>query len=286
MRNGWQGFLTLGTVFLVVTGGEALYADLGHFGKRPIRFAWFMRSCCPRCCSTTSGRERSFSASPTPLRTSSTGWRPRGRFPAHRTGDGRDGDRVAGRDLRRFLPHAPGCAARLHAARWRSATLPPGRSVRSTFRPSTGPSCSRCIGLVLGFQTSSNLAAAYGVAVTTTWSSSPCCSSSSRASCGSWSLPAASSCSPRSSSTIDLAFFGANIVKIAHGGWFPLIVAGDGLHDDDDVDARAARSLTERMPRRARSPTQDFLQLDLRDTRRRGFRAPPSSWTGRSRESR
>ena len=31
----------LGAVFLVVTGGEALYADMGHFGKRPIRFAWF-----------------------------------------------------------------------------------------------------------------------------------------------------------------------------------------------------------------------------------------------------
>jgi KUP system potassium uptake protein len=40
-RNGWHGFLVLGTVFLVVTGGEALYADLGHFGPRPIRLAWF-----------------------------------------------------------------------------------------------------------------------------------------------------------------------------------------------------------------------------------------------------
>lgn len=35
-------FLGLGSVFLVVTGGEALYADLGHFGKRPIRAAWFV----------------------------------------------------------------------------------------------------------------------------------------------------------------------------------------------------------------------------------------------------
>ena len=39
--NGWPGFVVLGTVFLVVTGGEALYADMGHFGARPIRFAWF-----------------------------------------------------------------------------------------------------------------------------------------------------------------------------------------------------------------------------------------------------
>ncbi|MGH7530435.1 MAG: potassium transporter Kup [Gemmatimonadales bacterium] len=41
MANGWTGFLVLGAVFLVVTGGEALYADMGHFGVRPIRLVWF-----------------------------------------------------------------------------------------------------------------------------------------------------------------------------------------------------------------------------------------------------
>ena len=40
--HGLAGFLTLGAVFLVVTGGEALYADLGHFGARPIRHGWFL----------------------------------------------------------------------------------------------------------------------------------------------------------------------------------------------------------------------------------------------------
>jgi KUP system potassium uptake protein len=39
--NGFGGFKVLGTVFLVVTGGEALYADLGHFGRRPIQLGWF-----------------------------------------------------------------------------------------------------------------------------------------------------------------------------------------------------------------------------------------------------
>ena len=39
--NGYHGFVILGAVFLVVTGGEALYADMGHFGRRPIRLAWF-----------------------------------------------------------------------------------------------------------------------------------------------------------------------------------------------------------------------------------------------------
>lgn len=41
-QNGFRGYLLLGGVFLVVTGGEALYADLGHFGKTPIRLSWFM----------------------------------------------------------------------------------------------------------------------------------------------------------------------------------------------------------------------------------------------------
>src|SRR4029453_448108 len=39
--NGFTGFAVLGAVFLVVTGGEALYADMGHFGKQPIRIAWY-----------------------------------------------------------------------------------------------------------------------------------------------------------------------------------------------------------------------------------------------------
>lgn len=41
IHNGWTGYAALGGVFLVVTGGEALYADLGHFGKIPIRLGWF-----------------------------------------------------------------------------------------------------------------------------------------------------------------------------------------------------------------------------------------------------
>lgn len=40
--NGMKGFFLIGGVFLVVTGGEALYADIGHFGKNPIRFSWFL----------------------------------------------------------------------------------------------------------------------------------------------------------------------------------------------------------------------------------------------------
>jgi KUP system potassium uptake protein len=41
-NHGAIGLVTLGAVFLAVTGAEALYADLGHFGKNPIRYAWFI----------------------------------------------------------------------------------------------------------------------------------------------------------------------------------------------------------------------------------------------------
>ncbi len=41
VENGRAGFFILGAVVLVITGGEALYADMGHFGPRPIRLAWF-----------------------------------------------------------------------------------------------------------------------------------------------------------------------------------------------------------------------------------------------------
>src|SRR3982750_4068266 len=42
LHHGMIGFVTLGAVFLAVTGAEALYADLGHFGKRPIQTAWLI----------------------------------------------------------------------------------------------------------------------------------------------------------------------------------------------------------------------------------------------------
>lgn len=41
LEHRWVAFVALGAVVLVVTGGEALYADLGHFGKKPIRIAWY-----------------------------------------------------------------------------------------------------------------------------------------------------------------------------------------------------------------------------------------------------
>lgn len=41
IENEWKGFMTLGAVVLCVTGAEALYADMGHFGRKPMKLAWF-----------------------------------------------------------------------------------------------------------------------------------------------------------------------------------------------------------------------------------------------------
>lgn len=45
MENGWTGFLVLGEIFLCATGGEALYADMGHLGAKPIRHGWMIAFC-------------------------------------------------------------------------------------------------------------------------------------------------------------------------------------------------------------------------------------------------
>jgi K+ transporter len=53
-----RSFVLLGAVVLALTGVEALYADMGHFGVGPIRLAWFSAWCSPRSCSITSDRAR------------------------------------------------------------------------------------------------------------------------------------------------------------------------------------------------------------------------------------
>src|SRR5436190_10676024 len=81
-----------------------------------------------------------------------------------------------------------------------------------------------CVALVLGFRTSSNLAAAYGVAITTTMLITTVLFyvvARQR-----WHWPAAAALPVAAFFiSIDLAFFGANMLKIAHGGWFPLLVS-------------------------------------------------------------
>ena len=68
-------FVALGSVVLCITGAEALYADMGHFGKRPIRARLVRAWRCRRCCSTTSARARCCWRSRRRRATRSTRWR-------------------------------------------------------------------------------------------------------------------------------------------------------------------------------------------------------------------
>jgi KUP system potassium uptake protein len=115
-RNGWQGYLVLGSVFLVVTGGEALYADMGHFGKRPIRLTW-VTSSFPALALNYFGQGALIIRDPVgggaPVLPHGAAV---GDVPAGRARHDGDGDRVAGGDLGGVLAHAAGGAARLPAA--------------------------------------------------------------------------------------------------------------------------------------------------------------------------
>jgi KUP system potassium uptake protein len=80
-----------------------------------------------------------------------------------------------------------------------------------------------CIGLVLGFQRSTNVAAAYGVAVTTTMVVTTLLLFTVERERWKWPIWATLAFTAFFLA-IDLAFWGANIVKIPHGGWFPLVI--------------------------------------------------------------
>jgi len=135
LDNGKIGFLALGAIVLAVTGAEALYADMGHFGKRPIRYRVVLAgpSRVDRQLSGTGGAAlRNPGAVANPflflaprwLLLRSSCWRLR------------RGHRVAGADFRRVLAHAAGRAARYSprvTIRTRRAAWPG----RSTSRKST-----------------------------------------------------------------------------------------------------------------------------------------------------
>ena len=144
LHSGLIGLTVLGLVFLAVTGAEALYADLGHFGRKPIQAAWLGL-----------GAARAHTQLPGTGRTRA---RPAG---SHRepllphvpelgavagraAHDGGDGDRQPGRDHRRLFHHPAGHPARASSRAWGFATRRKRWPARSTCRASTGCCCSPC----------------------------------------------------------------------------------------------------------------------------------------------
>ncbi len=121
--NGLSGIWTLGYVFLAVTGAEALYADLGHFGRKPIQTAW-LSLVLPALALNYLGQGALVLADPAALKDCFYRLYPSWALvPDAASGDGGDSHREPGGDHRHLLPDQPGDPARPAAAPQRPAHI-------------------------------------------------------------------------------------------------------------------------------------------------------------------
>ena len=220
--NGVTGYLVLYAVFLVTTGAEALYADLGHFGRAPIRRVWFALVL-PSLLLNYFGQGAMLIADP-------------------------------GKSVHPFFHLAPGWALVPLILLATAATciasqavitgaysltrqamqlgLLPRLTVSHTSADAHGQIYMAAanwilmlaaVSLVLAFRSSGNLAAAYGVAVNSTMAITTILAFNVARERGGWSLPAALTLLI-GFLAIDLAYLGANLMTIPDGGWLPLAI--------------------------------------------------------------
>ncbi|MBW3570879.1 MAG: potassium transporter Kup [Gemmatimonadetes bacterium] len=223
-RNGWQGYWVLGSVFLVVTGGEALYADMGHFGKKPIRFTWFALVL-PALILNYFGQGALILGHPEavehPFFLMAPQW---ALYPLVALSTA--ATVIASQAVISGAFSLTRQAVQLGYLPRMRIDHTSERQIGQIYIPSINWLLMvACIGLVLGFRNSSNLAAAYGVAVTTDMVFTTILFAfvaSSRFGWARWKVGALAG----GFLVVDLAFWGANIVKIPNGGWFPLVIAG------------------------------------------------------------
>jgi len=222
-RNGFHGFLVLGAVFLVATGGEALYADMGHFGERPIQVDWF-GFVGPSLILNYFGQGALLIHNPeatsNPFYRLAPGWAlyPLLVLATAATVIASQAIISGAFSLTRQaiqLGYLPRMRIDHTSAREIGQIYVPGVNWALMFA---------CIALVLGFGSSSRLASAYGVAVTTTMVITTILAYFAARHVLGWNIAAAVAVTA-AFLFADLAFFGANMVKVIHGGWFPLAVA-------------------------------------------------------------
>ncbi|MFN8465279.1 MAG: potassium transporter Kup [Caldilineaceae bacterium] len=222
-HNGWQGFLVLGTVFLVVTGGEALYADMGHFGPRPIRLAWYFYVL-PALLLNYFGQGSLLLRHPDAAANSfyllAPSW---ALLPLVMLAT--SASIIASQALISGVYSLTMQAEHMgFLPRLRIAHTSAGAFGQIYIPIVNWLLMLACIAVVLAFQTSSQLAAAYGIAVTSTMVITTLIFAVVAHQRWHWSTTRVGLV-VGFFLVIDLAFFGANIVKIPYGGWFPLVAA-------------------------------------------------------------
>jgi len=224
VRNGVQGFWVLGSVFLVVTGGEALYADLGHFGTRPIRLTWF-GLVLPCLLLNYFGQGAMLLQNPEAVRQPfflmAPDW---ALYPL--VGLTTAATVIASQAVISGAFSLTRQAVQLGYLPRLEVDHTSAEKLGQIYMPAINWTLMvACIGLVLGFRTSSNLAAAYGVAVTTDMVFTTVLFAVVARTRFEWGLLGTAALAAALLS-VDLSFWGAMIPKIPQGGWFPLVVAG------------------------------------------------------------
>ena len=255
-HNHLTGFLVLGAVFLVVTGGEALYADMGHFGARPIRIAWFSYVF-PALLLNYFGQGAFLLHTPAgvsqPFFKMAPTW---SLYP------------LVGLSTIATVIASQAVISGAFSLTRQAVQLGylPRIRIRHTSEREIGQIyissinwllMIAAIGLVIAFKRTTNLAAAYGVAVTATMAVTTMLFAAWERERWKWSygrvalfvIPLL---------TIDLAFFGANIVKVADGGWFPLVI-GLLIYSMMSTWRVGRRILSQKLASQAMS-IDDFLQ--------------------------
>jgi KUP system potassium uptake protein len=217
-----KAFLSLGSIFLVVTGGEALYADMGHFGRRPIMVGWY-GVVLPSLVLNYWGQSAYLLSHPEDVESLFF--------------------RMVPDPILVPIVILATCATVIASQALISGVFSltaqavqldylPRIKIRHTSQSQSGqiyvPLVNwalmfACIGLVIGFQTASNLAAAYGIAVTMTMVITTLIFFRVLTDRWGWHpLRASLLCVPLL--LIEFGFMGANLVKIPRGGWFALAV--------------------------------------------------------------
>jgi KUP system potassium uptake protein len=215
-------FLALGGVFLVVTGAEALYADLGHFGRRPIQLGWFT-VVLPALTLNYLGQGALLLTDPdaasNPFFLMAPGWAllPLVALATAATV-------IASQALISGAFSITMQAIQLgYLPRVRINHTSP-REFGQVYLPAVNAALMiACIGLVLAFRSSTGLAAAYGIAVTSTMIITTVLLLIVARERWRWSRVTVAGIG-LAFLAVDVAFLGANVVKIPAGGWLPLVV--------------------------------------------------------------
>jgi KUP system potassium uptake protein len=260
--EGWKPFLLLGSVVLCITGGEALYADMGHFGKKPIRWAW-STVVFPGLLLNYFGQGALYLS--------------RGNDVSNPFYDLVSGTPflvpmvilataaaiIASQALISGAFSLTNQAVQLGYAPRVTVVHTSSKAEGQIYIPEVNWGLMvACVALVIAFKSSSSLAAAYGIAVTGTMGITSflyflVCRRNWH-----YSLPAALALFIPFV-LIDLSFFSANVVKIAAGGWFPLAV-GAGVFVVMTTWWRGRRELSKTMES-GTIPDELFLQ-DIAET--------------------